>query len=175
MRVDWRHFNYLRKLIWVGCIASFLAPSISLAQSPCAGTSNTNQFAGCVMEAAILQCRQSRSINELQTCFRNTATALLGNRAYEVETALNQGEPVRRPLNFQCVEWSFGGLFNCHLLGGDWGAPPEWCYRNDANTVSWCEGDPPNHSCKKIRCPLASCNTSAEFSRCSMVWNPAAK
>src|SRR6202011_537764 len=108
-----------------------LKPSVSFSQNPCAGIRITGQFSGCVIEASVFQCRRSRSLNELQICFRNTATALLGNRAYEVETLLNEGESVRRPLNFECVEWFLDGLFNCHLLGGDWGAPPEWCYRND--------------------------------------------
>jgi hypothetical protein len=163
------------KLGLVACTVFHLIPSIGLAQSPCAGISDTGKFAGCVHDTAMFQCRQSRSLNELKACFRNRAIAFLGNRANEVETLLNRQEPVRRSLNFECVEWSFPGLFVCNLLGGDWGAPPEWCYRNDANTVSWCEGDPPNHKCKKISCPLSSCNTSMEFSRCGMIWNPAAK
>jgi hypothetical protein len=167
-----RFFEPAFVAVW---IALAVRPSIVLAQSPCAEIRDTGTFTGCVLDTANFECRQSRSLPQLQACFRSQAIALLGNRAYEVETLLNQEESYRRPLNFECVEWFFPGLFNCHLIGGDWGAPEEWCFRNDANTVSWCEGDPPKHKCKRISCPLASCNTSREFSRCSMVWNPAAK
>lgn len=159
----------------VGYLILLFATSISIAQSPCAGIRDTGEFGGCVEDTAMFQCRQSRSVDELKVCFRTAARALLGNRASEVETFLNTVEIKKKPLNFACTDWQFPGQFACHLLGGDWGAPPEWCYRNDAQTVSWCEGDPPNHTCKRISCPLSSCNTSSEFSRCSMIWNPAVK
>jgi hypothetical protein len=164
--------NQFAKLIIVVSLISCLNSSIGFSQATCSGIRNARDFRDCVEDAAMFQCRQSRSVDELKVCFRASAKILLGNRAPEVER-LEGG-----PLNFECTDWFFAGLFVCALHGGEWGAPPEWCYRIDANTVNWCLGDPPNQTCKRKACPLSSCkNTIAKdgsslFLRCGMVWNP---
>src|SRR3954447_25618765 len=107
----WSYTGSFVRPVLVGCSVLCLTPSVSPAQSPCARIRDAGKFAGCVHDTAMFQCRSSRSLNELKACFRSQALALLGARANEVETLLNSREPVRRPLNFACVAWSFPGLF----------------------------------------------------------------
>jgi hypothetical protein len=155
-------------LICLACVTFSLSPQAALSQALCSGLKPTREFALCVQDAATFQCRSSQSLQELQACFARAARGMLGDRANEVAQWTGGLKP-------DCTGWFLPGLFACSLHGGEWGAPEEWCYRSDANTINWCEGDPPNHKCKKISCPLSTCIASTAFTRCGMVWNPAAK
>ena len=112
--------------------------------------------------------RNSLSFAALRACFSRTARAMVGDRESEIEKWAGES------LAYDCAQWFLPGLIACsiHALSG---APEEWCFRKDENTVSWCSGDPPNPNCKTISCPLTSCNTSSVFSRCGMVFNPKLK
>jgi hypothetical protein len=158
-------YSAARLLVYTACLAFYLVSQLAFAQSPCAALKSTREFALCVDDAASFQCQNSTSFKALRGCFSRTARAIVGSRMAELEKW--NGDP----LTFDCTEWFLPGLYACsiHFLSG---APEEWCFRNDVSTVSWCEGDPPNHKCKKVACPLSSCNTSDVFSRCGMVWKP---
>jgi hypothetical protein len=154
--------------IFAACFACCLLPEAAHAQSPCAGIRSTRDFALCVDDVASFQCRNSLSFAALRACFSRTARAMVGDRESEIEKWAGES------LAYDCAQWFLPGLIACstHALSG---APEEWCFRKDENTVSWCSGDPPNPNCKTISCPLTSCNTSSVFSRCGMVFNPKLK
>jgi hypothetical protein len=136
-------------------------PPLQQSRSPsaCTAMRDDSLFANCVDDVASFRCRHSSSFEALNDCFVRTAIDIIGKRT------LKSGEP----FCLGCDPWGLPGLFACSVHGLS-GAPPEWCFRNDAKTVSWCEGDPPNHKCKNISCPLSSC--TGVFARCGMVYNP---
>jgi hypothetical protein len=143
--------------------------SPSRAQSACAAIRNIGEFANCVNDVASFQCRNSLSFEELKDCFVRAALAIIGNRTSELEKSESA------PLCLGCDPWFLPGLYACSIFGTS-GAPEEWCFRNDVDSVSWCEGDPPNHKCKKISCPLSTCTDSSDvYRRCGMVWRPGLK
>jgi hypothetical protein len=144
-------------------VAAGLSPEKLAAQSACSAMKRASDFANCVDDVANFQCRNSSSFEALRICFAKTARGIIGNRTAELEK-WNDG-----PLNLDCEKWFLPGLVACSVHGLS-GAPEEWCFRNDVDTVSWCEGDPPNHKCRKVSCPLSSCNTSSVLARCGMVW-----
>jgi hypothetical protein len=135
-------------------------------QSACAAIRNIDDFANCVDDVASFQCRNSSSYEELNDCFGRAALAIIGNRTSEFEKS------VSAPLCIGCDPWFLSGLFACSVFGLS-GAPEEWCYRKDVDSINECEGDPPNHKCKTISCPLSSSTCST--SRCGMVWRPGLK
>jgi hypothetical protein len=159
----------LSLLALVTFLGSATISTRATAQSACGAARTTSEFANCVDDAATYQCRDSASLAALRACFARTARMMVGTRLAELER-WNGG-----PLHFDCTSWFFNGLFACsvHELSG---APEEWCFRNDVNTVSWCEGDPPNHKCRTLSCPIATCSTASNvLTRCGMVWRPGLK
>ena len=120
------------------------------AQTRCGAPDESDdiRFTQCVDAVAAFACRSSTSISQMLNCFTDSAREMVGPNYNGTFTP-------------DCVVQNSVSA-GCSIVPG-WGAGDEWCYRTDAGTIKYCEGDPPNHRCKIYACKLGDehCNTKS--------------
>jgi hypothetical protein len=130
-------------LLFMAC--GLVVPSHSAEAAPaCTGLAGA-ALTSCIDEVGTWECRSSESMSQLRACFTDTARKLIASSGRRVSV-----------FDPDCTVDPTYRTMACSIDPG-WGAGEQWCVREDAQTVSMCEGDPPNHRCRRQSCPIGRC------------------